>query len=111
MNSDVVGFIALNEILGFFFGGVVDVAFEFYVGNDFLRNRTSNETRFRIPLDVIAAFKGLGHLCAIIGPKMHLAKQWSRGKRYQRRLQHHVEYRLPALAFDQLRALRTAWPY
>jgi hypothetical protein len=35
VNGDVIGFIALNEILGLFFGGVVCVALEVHVGNRF----------------------------------------------------------------------------
>lgn len=62
MNSDVVGFIALDEILGFFSGGVVGVALESHIGNDFLHDSAANSTCFRIPFDVITAFERLGHL-------------------------------------------------
>lgn len=111
MNCDVIGFIALDEILGFFFGGVVGVALERHIGNDFLRDSAANSTCFRIPFDVITAFERLGHLSAATGSKMHRAKQWSRGKRYLRCLQHHEEYRVLALAFGQPQALRTVRPY
>jgi hypothetical protein len=62
VNSDVIGFIALDEILGLFFGGVVGVAFERHIGNDFLHDSAANSTCFRIPFDVITAFERLGHL-------------------------------------------------
>jgi hypothetical protein len=62
VNSDVVGFIALDEILGFFSGGVVGVALESHIGNDFLHDSAANSTCFRIPFDVITAFERLGHL-------------------------------------------------
>ena len=58
----MVGFVALDEILGFFFGGMVGIAFEVYIGNDFLHDSTANATCFRIPFDVIAAFERPGHL-------------------------------------------------
>jgi hypothetical protein len=79
----MVGFIALNEILGFFFCGVVGVAFEFDIRNDFLHDSATNPTRFGIPFDVIAAFERPAHLCVAIEPKMHRAKRWSREKRYR----------------------------
>lgn len=62
MNCDVIGFIALDEILGLFFGGVVGVALERHIGNDFLHDSAANSTCFRIPFDVITAFERLGHL-------------------------------------------------
>ncbi len=91
MNCEVIGFIALNEILGLFFGGVVGVAFDFHIGNDLLDDSAADPACFRIPCDVIAAFECLGHLCAATEPKMVLARQWSQGKRCQRCLPHHEE--------------------
>lgn len=65
MNRNVVGLIALDEILGFFFGGVVGKTVEFHIRHDFLHNRPANLTCFRIPFDVIIAFEHhltfLGH--------------------------------------------------
>jgi hypothetical protein len=58
----VIGFGALNEILGFFFGGVVGVALKSNIGNYFLHDNAANPTHFRIPFDVIATFERLGHL-------------------------------------------------
>jgi hypothetical protein len=75
VNGDVVGFVALDQILRFFFGGVMSVAFEYHIGHNSLRDSAANWTCFRIPFDVIAAFERLGHLCIAIEPKMHLAKQ------------------------------------
>ncbi len=111
MNCYVIGFVAFDEILGFFFGGVVRVALEHHIGNDFLHNSAANSTCFRIPFDVITAFERLWHLSVATESKMHRAKQWSRGKRYLRCLLHHEEYRVLALAFDQAQALRTVRPY
>lgn len=62
MNCDVIGFVALNEILGLFFGGVVRVAFEVHIGNRFLYDGAADPACFRIPSYVIAAFERLGHL-------------------------------------------------
>lgn len=62
MNCDVIGFVALDEILGLFFGGVVRVALERHIGNDFLHDSPANATCFRIPFNVITAFERLGHL-------------------------------------------------
>lgn len=62
MNCDVVGFITLDEILRFFFGSMVGIAFEVHIGNDFLCDRAANSAGFRVPFDVIATFEGLGHL-------------------------------------------------
>ena len=111
MNCDVIGFIALDEILGLFFGGVVGVALERHIGNDFLRDGAANSTCFRIPFDVITAFERLGHLSVATESKMHRDTQWSRGKRYLRCLQHHEECRALTLAFDQVQALRTVRRY
>lgn len=62
MNRHVIGLIALDEILGFFFGGVVGITFEFHIGNEFLHDSAANPACFRIPFDVVATFKRLGHL-------------------------------------------------
>ena len=62
MNCDVIGCVALDEILGLFFGSVVDVAFDFHIGNDFLHENAANSACFRVPSNMIAAFEPLGHL-------------------------------------------------
>ena len=111
MNCDVVGFIALDEILRFFFGGVVGVAFEFHFGNDFLHDGAANSSCFRVPFDVIATFERLGHLSVATEQKMYPAKQWSEEKRCQRSLRHHEEYRVLALASARSQALPTARPW
>ena len=46
MNCDVIGFIALDEILGFFLGSVMGVAIEFDIGNDFLHESAANSACF-----------------------------------------------------------------
>jgi hypothetical protein len=61
MNRDVVRLIALNEILGVFFRGVMDIALETYVGNYFLYDDAANSTCFRVPFDMIGTFERLGH--------------------------------------------------
>jgi hypothetical protein len=99
VNCDVIGFIALDEILGLFFGGVVSVALERDIGNDFLHNSAANSTCFRIPFDVITTLERLDHLSVATESKMHRAKQLL--KRYLRCLQHREEYPVLALAFDQ----------
>jgi len=111
VNCDVIGFIALDEILGLFFAGMVGVAFQFYVGDQFLYDSAPDPACFRIPSYVIAAFERLGHLPIATESRMNPATQWSGGKRYLRCLQHHEEYRVLALAFDQPQALRTVRLY
>lgn len=111
MNCDVIGFIAFDEILGLLFGGVVGVALERHIGDNFPHDSAANSTCFRIPFDVITAFERRGHLSVATESKMHPAKQWSRGKRYLRRLQHHEEYRVLELAFRQPQALQTVRLY
>ena len=111
MNCDVIGFIALDEILGFFFGGVVGVALEFHIGNDFLHDNAANSTCFRVPFDVVATLERLGHLSVATERKLHPAKRWSGEKRCQPCLQHHEEYRVLASASGQPQALSTARPY
>lgn len=96
MNCDMVAFIALDEILWFLFGGVVGIAFEFHIGNDFLCDSAANSPCFRVPFDVIATFERLSHLSVASERKMHPAKQWSGEKRCQPCLQHREEYRVPA---------------
>lgn len=61
MNCDVVGLVALDEILGLRFRGVMDVAFESHVGNDFLHDDAPNSTGLRIPFNVITALERLHH--------------------------------------------------
>ena len=111
MNCDVIGFVALDEILGFFFGSVVGVTFEFHFGNNFLHDSAANSTCLRVPCDVIAAFEGPGHLSVATEQKLHPAKQWSGEKRCQRYLQHREEYCVLALLSGQLQVLPTARPY
>jgi hypothetical protein len=62
VNCDVTGFGALDQILGFFFAGVVSVALKSNIGNYLLHDNAANSTRFRIPFDMIATFERLGHL-------------------------------------------------
>ena len=111
MNRDVIGLVALDEILGFFFSCVARVAFEFDIGKDFLHDSAANSTCFRVPFDVIATFEDRGHLSVVTEPKRHSAKRWSKEKRCQPCPQHHAEYHLLALAFDQSRVLPTDRQY
>jgi len=69
VNCDVIGFVALDEILRLFFGSVVGVAFEFHFGNDFLHDGAANSTCFRVPLDVIATLERLGHHSVATEPR------------------------------------------
>lgn len=111
MNCDVVGFIALDEILRFFFGGVVGIAFEFHSGNDFLRDSAANSPCFRAPFNVIAAFERPGRLSVPSERKMHPATQSLEERRCQPCLQHHEEYRALTSASGWARALPTARPW
>ena len=97
MNCDVIGFVALDEILRFFFGGVMRVTFGFHIGNDFLHDHAANSTCFRVPFDVITTFERLRHRSVASERKMHPVKQWSGEERCQRCLQDREEYRVLAL--------------
>jgi len=84
VNRNVIGLIALDEILWFFLGGVVRVAFEFDIGNDFLPYSAANSACFRVSLDVIAMFEDRGHLSVATERKMLPARRLAARKRYQR---------------------------
>ena len=60
MNCNVLRFVAFDEVLRLVSRGVVDIAFEPYVGNNFLQNDATNSPRFRVPFNVVAAFESLG---------------------------------------------------
>jgi hypothetical protein len=47
------------------FGGVVGIAFEFHLGNDFLHDNAADSARFGVPFDVIATFERPGHLSSL----------------------------------------------
>jgi hypothetical protein len=57
----MVCLVALDEILWFVLRRMDRVSFERYFGCHFLLDRSSDPTRFRIPLDVIPSFEGLWH--------------------------------------------------
>ena len=57
----MVCLITLDEILGFVFRGVVDIAFDSHVGNDLLYDKAANSAGLRVPLDVISSFEHFGH--------------------------------------------------
>lgn len=61
VDSNVVGFVALDEVLRFVLRGMVHVAFEPHIGNDFLHHHAANPARFGVPFDVIAALECLWH--------------------------------------------------
>jgi hypothetical protein len=61
MNCDVLRFVTFDEVLGFVSRGVVDIAFEPHIGDNFLSDDATNSPRFRVPLNVVATFERLGH--------------------------------------------------
>lgn len=61
----MVSLIALDKVLGFFFGGVVRIALELHLGNDFLHDGAADAACLRVPCDVVAAFERPGHLCSL----------------------------------------------
>lgn len=65
MNRDMIGLVALDEILRFFLRGVVYVALEPNVGDNFFEDDAANSSCFRVPFDVIATFEHLGHLSSL----------------------------------------------
>jgi hypothetical protein len=62
MTPRLIGFIAPEELLGLFFGGVVGVALQFHLGGQLLYDSAADPACFRIPGYVIAAFERPGHL-------------------------------------------------
>jgi hypothetical protein len=49
VDGDVFGFVALNEVLGFRLGHMMNIALEIHVGRDFLRDDSANSTLLRVP--------------------------------------------------------------
>lgn len=62
VNCNVIGFVTLDEVLGFVLRRVVDIAFELNIGNNFPHDDATNSTCLRIPFNVITAFESLRHL-------------------------------------------------
>lgn len=62
MDGDVVGLIALDEVLRFFAGGVVRVTFEFQIRDDLFEDDTADASCFRVPGHVIATLECLAHI-------------------------------------------------
>jgi hypothetical protein len=73
MNCDVFRFVTFDEVLGFVSRGVVNIAFEAHIGNNFLYDDATNSPRFRVPLNVVATFECLDHPTKACSSGVHLA--------------------------------------
>ena len=73
MKGDVLRFVTFNEVLRFVSCGVVEIAFEPHVGNNFLQDDATNAPGFRVPGNVVASFECLGHTETACASGMHLA--------------------------------------
>jgi hypothetical protein len=61
VNCDVVGPVALDQVLGLFLRSVMHVALKTSIGHHFLYNHAANSSGFRVPFDMVAAFEGFRH--------------------------------------------------
>jgi hypothetical protein len=57
----VVGLFTVDDVLRFVFRGMVHIAFEPDGGSNLLDDYATNSAGFRVPFNVVAALKGLGH--------------------------------------------------
>ena len=65
MNSDVVGPRALYKVLRFILRGVVRVALEANIGDNFPEDHTANSSRFRVPFNTVTALERMSHVLEI----------------------------------------------
>ena len=61
----MIGLVALNDVLGFIVRGVVKIAFEPYVRNNFLHDNATNSPGLRVPFNVVTALERVGHLISL----------------------------------------------
>ena len=61
VDGDVVGLVALDEVLRVVLGGVMDVALVVVAGDDFFEDDAADEAGFGIPFDMVAGFEGICH--------------------------------------------------
>jgi hypothetical protein len=66
VNCDVVGLLALYKVLRFAFRGVMHVAFEKNVGNNFLDDYAANSPCFGVPFNMVTALQRLSHRATIL---------------------------------------------
>jgi hypothetical protein len=59
VDGNVIGFLALDEVLRLVPRGMMDVTFEAYVGNNFLHDDAAHSPCLRVPLHVVAVFECL----------------------------------------------------
>jgi hypothetical protein len=61
VDGDVIGLVALDEILRLGFGGMPLVSLEGDLGSNLLLNHAGNASGFRVPRYAVACFKTPGH--------------------------------------------------
>jgi hypothetical protein len=57
MDSYMIGFVAVDDVLRLVFRGVVNIAFESSVRRDFSGDHSAHTAGFRIPGDMVAHLK------------------------------------------------------
>ena len=61
MYCNMIGFITLDEVLRFILRGVVHIAFETNVGDNFSNDHAANSSRLGVPFNVVTALERLRH--------------------------------------------------
>ena len=64
VHGQVIGLIALDQVLRLVLRGVDDIAFELDFGRDFLLDGSSDSACFRVPRNVVANFESR-HCCEL----------------------------------------------
>jgi hypothetical protein len=84
VNCNVIGFVTLDEVLGFVLRRVVDIAFELNIANNFPYDDATNSTCLRIPFNVITAFESLRHGVMLVSCELYLALSQHRRRQTSR---------------------------
>jgi len=71
----MVGLLTLYDVLRFVFRGVMHVAFETHVGNNFLNDYAANPTCFGVPFNMVTELERLSHRAATILSESHVVIQ------------------------------------
>lgn len=61
VNGDMIRCVTLDDVLRFVLRSMVHIAFDAYVGHDFLDDDATNSAGFGVPFNVVTALKCFGH--------------------------------------------------
>jgi hypothetical protein len=67
VDGHVLGLVAFDKVLGLVFRGMMDVAVDRHIGDDFLEDDAADSSGFRILLNMVTALKGFRH-CSDVPP-------------------------------------------